>query len=165
MYAYSDYARLNEERRDILKRIAESGMVYGWRCRPEPPATLTALPASVSVSFKTIIRLRLRDSLTSKRDTMSTIQIKTPSPDQSLPLVKDALEMEKKLTRDSLKTTEDRITALTRELGIASVQVLEGAVTRTEENEQALLELEGELELHRTLQNTLRHLDQLEVCR
>jgi len=29
MYAYSDYARLNEERRDILKRIAESGMVYG----------------------------------------------------------------------------------------------------------------------------------------
>ncbi len=29
MYAYSDYARLNEERRDILKRIAESGLVYG----------------------------------------------------------------------------------------------------------------------------------------
>ena len=29
MYAYSDYARLNEERRDILKRIAESGIVYG----------------------------------------------------------------------------------------------------------------------------------------
>lgn len=29
MYVYSDYARLNEERRDILKRIAESGVVYG----------------------------------------------------------------------------------------------------------------------------------------
>ncbi len=29
MYAYSDYARLNEERRDILKRIAENGIVYG----------------------------------------------------------------------------------------------------------------------------------------
>lgn len=29
MYTYSDYARLNEERRDILKRIAESGIVYG----------------------------------------------------------------------------------------------------------------------------------------
>ena len=29
MYAYSDYARLNEERRDILKGIAESGVVYG----------------------------------------------------------------------------------------------------------------------------------------
>lgn len=29
MYAYSDYARLNEERREILKRISESGLVYG----------------------------------------------------------------------------------------------------------------------------------------
>ena len=29
MYTYSDYARLNEERRDILKRIAQNGVVYG----------------------------------------------------------------------------------------------------------------------------------------
>ena len=29
MYAYSDYARLNEERREILKRISVSGLVYG----------------------------------------------------------------------------------------------------------------------------------------
>ncbi len=29
MYAYSDYARLNEERREILKGITKSGLVYG----------------------------------------------------------------------------------------------------------------------------------------
>jgi predicted nucleotidyltransferase len=29
MYTYSDYARLNEERRDILKRISATGLVYG----------------------------------------------------------------------------------------------------------------------------------------
>ena len=29
MYTYSDYARLNEERRDILKRISARGLVYG----------------------------------------------------------------------------------------------------------------------------------------
>ena len=29
MYVYSDYARLNEERHDILKRIAKHGLVYG----------------------------------------------------------------------------------------------------------------------------------------
>ena len=29
MYAYSDYARLNEERREILKDIAKRGFVYG----------------------------------------------------------------------------------------------------------------------------------------
>lgn len=29
MYTYSDYARLNEERREILKRVRASGLVYG----------------------------------------------------------------------------------------------------------------------------------------
>lgn len=29
MYVYSDYARLNEERREILKRVRASGMIYG----------------------------------------------------------------------------------------------------------------------------------------
>lgn len=29
MYVYSDYARLNEERRDILDRVRVSGVIYG----------------------------------------------------------------------------------------------------------------------------------------
>jgi len=29
MYAYSNYARLNEERRDILRDIKERGLIYG----------------------------------------------------------------------------------------------------------------------------------------
>ena len=29
MYAYSDYARLNEERREIVKGVTERGVVYG----------------------------------------------------------------------------------------------------------------------------------------
>ncbi len=29
MYVYSDYARLNEERREILKRVSASGFIYG----------------------------------------------------------------------------------------------------------------------------------------
>lgn len=29
MYAYSDYARLNEERRELLKDIKERGLIYG----------------------------------------------------------------------------------------------------------------------------------------
>lgn len=96
---------------------------------------------------------------------MSTIQIKTPFPEQSIPLVKEALEMEKKLTRDSLIISEDRISAFVQQLGVTVAQVLEGSVPRREENEQAFLDLEGELELRRTLQDTLTHLEQLEVCR
>ncbi len=95
---------------------------------------------------------------------MATIQIKTPFPDQAIPLVKDALAMETKLTRDSLRTTEDRIAELTQQLGITPDQVLADAVRRTEDNEALLLDLEGELELRRVLQDTLHHLEQLEVC-
>jgi hypothetical protein len=29
MYTYADYARLNEERRDLLKGIKARGLVYG----------------------------------------------------------------------------------------------------------------------------------------
>ena len=29
MYAYADYARLNEERRELMKGITERGLVYG----------------------------------------------------------------------------------------------------------------------------------------
>lgn len=82
---------------------------------------------------------------------MATIQIKTPSPDQAIPLVKDALAMETKLTRDSLRTTEDRIATLTQQLGVTPDQVLAGGVRRTEDNEALLLDLEGELELRRVL--------------
>jgi hypothetical protein len=30
MYAYSDYARLNEERRETLKGIPERGLIYDY---------------------------------------------------------------------------------------------------------------------------------------
>ena len=95
---------------------------------------------------------------------MAMIQIKTPFPDQAIPLVKDALAMEAKLTRDSLRTTENRITTLTQQLDVTPDQVLAGTVHRTEDNEVLLLDLEGELELRRVLQDMLRHLEQLEVC-
>ena len=95
---------------------------------------------------------------------MATIQIKTPFPDQAITLIKDALAMEAKLTRDSLRTTENRITTLAQQLDVTPDQVLAGAVHRTENNETLLLDLEGELELRRVLQDTLRHLEQLEVC-
>mgnify|MGYP001583442792 FL=1 len=95
---------------------------------------------------------------------MATIQIKTPFPEQAIPLVKDALAMEAKLTRDSLRTTENRITTLAQQLDVTPDQVLAGTVHRTENNEALLLDLEGELELRRLLRDTLRHLEQLEVC-
>jgi hypothetical protein len=94
---------------------------------------------------------------------MGTIQIKTPSPDQAVPLLREALALETKLTRDSLRTTEERIAALPHQLGVTSEQVLAASVRRTEDNEALLLDLEGKLELRRVLQDMLTHLEQLEV--
>jgi hypothetical protein len=95
---------------------------------------------------------------------MGTIQIKTPSPDLAIPLLKEALAIETKLTRDSLRTTEHRIATLTQQLNVTSEQVLAESIPRTDDNEALLLDLEGELELRRVLQDTLQHLEQLEVC-
>jgi len=95
---------------------------------------------------------------------MAEIQIKTPSPEQAAPLLKEAIELEKKLTRDSLATTNERITTLAREVGVDINHLLAGNVSRTEENEMALLELEGELAIRRSLEDALRSLESLEVC-
>ena len=72
--------------------------------------------------------------------------------------------METKLTRDSLHRTDVRIATLAGRLGVTPEQLLACAVPRTADNEALLLDLEGELELRRALQDTLRHLEQLEIC-
>lgn len=95
---------------------------------------------------------------------MESIHIKTPFPEKATPLIKDAIELEKKLARDSLAITRERITVLARDLGVDIELVLSGAVPRTEKNELALLELEGELEMRRSLEEALRSLESLEVC-
>ena len=95
---------------------------------------------------------------------MGSIRINTPFPEKATPLIKDAIELEKKLARDSLATAGERITVLARDLGVDIEQVLSGRVPRTEENELALLELEGELEIRRSLEEALRSLESLEVC-
>lgn len=95
---------------------------------------------------------------------MHTIQIKTPFPQQAAPLLKEAIEREKKLAHDSLAATNERITTLARQLGVDIGQILAGTVPRTEENEMALLELEGELEIRRSLEEAIRSLESLELC-
>jgi len=95
---------------------------------------------------------------------VSGIQIKTPFPEKVAPLLKEAIELEKKLTRDSLVVTNERIATLAKELGVDVDRVLAGLVSRTEQNEMALLELEGELEIRRTLEEALRSLESMELC-
>jgi hypothetical protein len=95
---------------------------------------------------------------------MSDIQIRTPFPEKVGPLLKEAIDLEKKLTRDSLAVSNERIATLATKLGIDVDRILAGAVARTEENEMALLELEGELEIRRVLEEALHSLESVELC-
>lgn len=95
---------------------------------------------------------------------MATIHIKTPFPEEAAPLVKDAIALETKLIRDSLSVTNERIAALTSDLHVTEHDLLAGTVVRTETNELPLLDLEGELEIRRTLKAALRSLNSLELC-
>lgn len=95
---------------------------------------------------------------------MGAIEIKTPSPQQATPLLRSAIELEKKLVRDSLMLTSERIVELARRAGVEPDQLLAGTVARHEDNELLLIELEGELAIRHSLEESLRHLDSLQIC-
>ena len=53
---------------------------------------------------------------------------------------------------------------LTASLNVSIPQILRGEVTRTPENEQGLLELEGELAILQHLEEELSNIEELQVC-
>jgi hypothetical protein len=75
---------------------------------------------------------------------VGAIEIKTPSLQQATPLLRSAIELEKKLVRDSLMLTNERIAELASRAGVEPDQFLAGTVARHEDNELLLIELEGE---------------------
>ena len=95
---------------------------------------------------------------------MEKIALKTPEPEKALPILLDALERHKALLTQSLARTEERIQHLTNQLQVDPHQLLLGAVPHPEDQDLDLLELEGELELKRHLQEQLASLDRLKPC-
>jgi len=95
---------------------------------------------------------------------MSDITIKTTEPKETLPLIQDALELEKRLIKDSIGKTEAKINDIVSATGIKLKDFEEGKIEYTEENEDTLLELEGELEILKRLRIRLKRLNNLEIC-
>lgn len=96
---------------------------------------------------------------------MQTISIKSRSPEKSIPLLRNAIEREKRIVMDSLKTTRLRIESLAEELGVDVSKLMRGEVDHDEAHDMKLVELEGETELLRHLESELRELETLEICR
>ncbi len=95
---------------------------------------------------------------------MADIRIKTPHTRETLPLIQHALEQERRFLKDAIATAKTRIAQLANQLNVTPEMLRQGAVARTEQNEAALIELEGEIALLDRLQEDLSHLDSLEVC-
>lgn len=96
---------------------------------------------------------------------MSTISIKGDSSEAVLSLLTGALDREKRIITDSLRTTRDKVNALAKMLSVDVEKLMQGEIEHTESKDMQLIELEGEVELLRHLETELKELESLEICR
>jgi len=95
---------------------------------------------------------------------MQKIEINTPEPEKGLPVLRDAIERQKRILSQSLTQTQERIQELAARLHVNPDFLLTGQVPHPENQDMDLLELEGELEIRRHLQEQLESLKHLTIC-
>ncbi|MBU4321028.1 MAG: hypothetical protein L6246_08865 [Thermodesulfovibrionales bacterium] len=96
---------------------------------------------------------------------MQTISIKSSSSEKIIPLLTNALDREKRLIVGSLKKISEKIDSLAKSLSVDIDKLVAGEVEHTEANDMKLVELEGELKILRHLEDELKELESLEICR
>ncbi len=94
---------------------------------------------------------------------MTTISIQSAVP-FPLTLLYEALNREKRILKNSIKTTHTRISILSKSLAIDPASLLSGTVIHTDENDMEFLEIEGELLLLQHLQDELAALESARIC-
>ena len=78
---------------------------------------------------------------------MQTISLKSDSPDTVIPLLKNAIDREKRILAESLRVTRERVNKLAKNLAVDIDKLMRGEVKHTASNDMQLLELEGEIEI------------------
>ncbi len=96
---------------------------------------------------------------------MKIITLKSDSPETVVPLLKSAVEREKKIIMDTISKSKDKINSLTKTLGIDTGKLMKGDVEHTETNDMQLIELEGEIEILKHLETELKALETVEICK
>lgn len=95
---------------------------------------------------------------------MQTIFIKSNSSKIVFPLLTNALEREKAILSETITKEKENIRNLAEKLTVDIDKLIEGEIEHTESNEMELIELEGEIEILRHLENELNALESLEIC-
>jgi hypothetical protein len=95
---------------------------------------------------------------------MQKIEINTAQPEKVVPVLRDAIESQKRILSQRLILTEERIQQLATKLKVNPDLLLAGKIAHPENQDMDLLELEGELEILRPLREQLGSLEQLTIC-
>lgn len=96
---------------------------------------------------------------------MQTISLKSNSPDMAIPLLKNAIDREKRILIETLRITKEKISKMAEQLGVDIDKLMKGEVEHTEANDMQLIELEGEVETSRYIEAELRELESVEICK
>ena len=96
---------------------------------------------------------------------MQTISLRSNSPDVIIPLLKNALDREKRILMETLRITREKINKLAESLGVDVNKLIKGEVEHTEANDMQLIELEGEIEISRHIEAELKELESVEICK
>lgn len=94
---------------------------------------------------------------------MATIEVRTAAPDKARSLLQQALDRERRLLLDAATRTRQRTEELALKTGADLDALQAGLFAHPEEQDMDLLELEGELQLLKNMEEQLRILETIEI--
>lgn len=95
---------------------------------------------------------------------MERIELTTPEPHKARLVLQEAIERHKRLLAQSLTRTQERVHHLASQLQVDLNLLQAGQAPHPENHDMDLLELEGELEILRHLQEQVEILARLTLC-
>ena len=96
---------------------------------------------------------------------MQTISLKSSSAETVIPLLRNAIDREKRILKESVRVAKEKVTKLAGTLSIDIDKLMKGEVEHTDSNDMQLIELEGEVEVLRHLESELNDFESVEICR
>lgn len=95
---------------------------------------------------------------------MQTISLKSGSAETVIPLLRNAIDREKRILKESVRVTREKVNTLAKGLAIDIDKLMQGEVEHTASNDMQLIELEGEVEVLRHLESEFKELESVEIC-
>ncbi len=95
---------------------------------------------------------------------MQNILLKSKAPKTVIPLIKNAFEREKKILINSIRITKEKVDILSKNFSVDINQLMAGEIEHKDTEDMQFIELEGELEILKHLEEELKALEELEIC-